>query len=73
MRLAVLLALAFGGLFAMWAATGVRIMRCAMGIELADDVKLDGVGPPGAWLVSLTKAEGEAGAQYEQREFDSFL
>ncbi len=72
MRLAVLLALAFGGLFAMWVATGVQIMRCAMGIELADDVKLEGVGPPGAWLVRLTKAGREASAQSDQHEFDAF-
>jgi hypothetical protein len=72
MRLAVLLALVFVGLSSMWAFTGVRIMRCALGIELRDDVQLDGVSPPGEWLVRLAKTGGQAVPHYEHRELDSF-
>ena len=72
MRLAVLLALAFIGLSSMWAFTGMRIMRCALGIELTDDVQLDGMSPPGEWLISLAKTGDQAVPHDEHRELDSF-
>jgi hypothetical protein len=72
MRLAALLALVFVGLFSMWAFTGAQIMRCALGIELADNVALEGVAPPGEWLVRLAEVGRENAARHEHREVDSF-
>ena len=71
MRIAVLLALLFAGLFSMWASTGARIMRCALALELADDVQVEGVKAPGAWLVGLLDARRERPTPYEIREIDS--
>jgi hypothetical protein len=72
MRTTAILALLFVGLFYMWASTGAQIMQCALSIDLADDVKVDDVEAPGAWLAGLLDARNESPAPpYAVREIDS--